>query len=87
LAINTLYFIYNQQVAVDGLSYHLENGIEIIDHVTPGGAAEKAGIRQGDILMTIDSLEVQERLSVYRGKKSGDVSNYGIIRESVNLTV
>ncbi|MBM3435136.1 MAG: PDZ domain-containing protein [Bacteroidetes bacterium] len=80
IVTNTLYFIFKQQEGIDYQSNHWENGLFIIDYVTPGGAAEKAGIRPGDILVTVDSMDVIEWSSIYRGTKAGDTSFYGIIR-------
>ncbi len=79
--INTMYFVFNKQVTCDGQSNQWVNGHYIIDHITPGGAAEKAGMQSGDILMTLDSMEVHEWLSVYQGKTVGDTCLYGVIRE------
>jgi signal transduction histidine kinase len=81
IVTNTFYFIYKQQEGIDCQSNHHENGNCVIDYVTPGGAAEKAGIKPGDILVTIDSIEVHEWSSIYRGDKAGDTCYYGIIRD------
>ena len=85
IVCNTIYFIYKQQAGIDCQSNHTENGKCIIDHVTPGGAAAKAGIRPGDILLTIDSIDVREWASVYRGVKAGDTCLYEIIRDGQKM--
>lgn len=80
IVTNTLYFFYKQQEGIDCQSNHVENGSCVIDYVTLGGAAERAGLRPGDILVTIDSIEVHEWSSIYRDTKAGDTCFYGIIR-------
>ena len=85
IVTNTLYVIYKQQAGIDCQSNHRENGKCIIDHVTPGGAAEKAGLRPGDILVTIDSIDVNEWSSIYRGQRAGDTFYYGIIRDGQKI--
>ena len=85
IVTNTLYFIYHKQIGIDCQSNHRENGQCIIDHVIPGGAADKAGIRPGDILVTIDSIDVREWSSIYRGDRAGDTSYYGIIRDGEKI--
>jgi signal transduction histidine kinase len=83
--VNTLYFIYNHQVAVDAQSNQLVNGKCVITYMTPGGASEKAGMMLGDTLLTVDSMEVHEWSNLVRPHKAGDTCIYGVARNGQEI--
>lgn len=83
MTVNTLYFIYRGQQSSDGQS----NNNRIINYVTPGGPADKAGILPGDSLVTVDSMDVSEWSSLYRGDQAGDTAIYGVIRNGQQLSL
>ena len=51
----------------------------------PGGPAEKAGIKQGDVLITVDGREINERRALYellRSHKPGDNVEFRVLRDN-----
>jgi signal transduction histidine kinase len=85
ITVNTLYFIYKHQIPVDGQSNQRVNGKCLITYVTPGGAADNAGMLPGDTLLTVDSFDVHEWSDIYHGEKVGDTCIYGVVRNGQPL--
>jgi signal transduction histidine kinase len=81
IVVNTLYFYYRGHQGADGQS----NTNRVINYVTPGGPADKAGIIPGDSLVTVDSMDVSEWSSLFRGDQAGDTAVYGVIRDGQKL--
>ena len=64
----------------------------VIGGVTPGGPAEKGGMKEGDIIIEVEKQKVKSRQELYREiwkKRPGERISFRILREeeSVNLTV
>jgi len=65
-------------------------GHVVITGVTPSGPAEAAGLKQGDIILTVEHQEVQTRPQLYREvwkKRAGDLINFHVIRGDGSLDV
>ena len=58
ISVNSIYLFYRSQVANDGAGSKIENGKCIITRVQPGSPADNAGLRVGDILLSIDSIPI-----------------------------
>ncbi|MDE0343705.1 MAG: S1C family serine protease [Deltaproteobacteria bacterium] len=66
-----------------GLYSQAMGGHVLITGVTPSGPAEKAGLKQGDIILAVERQEVQTRPQLYREvwkKQAGDVITFRVIR-------
>jgi len=66
------------------LSYTLQDHV-IIAGVMPGSPSEKAGLKQGDLVLTVDGNEVRERRALYdavNNHRPGDVVNLRILRNN-----
>jgi len=85
VSVNTVYFIYKHQISVDGQSNHRINGRSVISHVTPGGAADKAGMLPGDTLITVDGMDVHEWSNINHDVRAGDTCIYGVVRNGQPL--
>jgi S1-C subfamily serine protease len=64
----------------------------VITGVVPGGPAERSGIREGDIIVGVETKEISSRPELYREiwkKKAGEKISFRILREdeSLNLDV
>lgn len=69
--------------------YHLPVGIFILE-VTPGSGADKAGIKKGDILISLADKEVktmQDLDNIKKDYKAGDTVNVTVIREKQEKTL
>ena len=65
-------------------------GHVVITGVTPSGPAEAAGLKQGDIILTVENQEVQTRPQLYREvwkKRAGDLVTFRVIRGDGSLHV
>ena len=85
MTVNTVYFIYKHQTSVDGQSNRRINGKSVISRVTPGGAADNAGILPGDTLITVDGMDVHEWSNIYHDVRVGDTCYYGVVRDGKTL--
>lgn len=64
----------------------------VITGVVPGGPAERSGVREGDIIVGVETKEIRSRPELYREiwkKKVGERISFRILREdeSLNLDV
>jgi S1-C subfamily serine protease len=66
------------------LSYTLQDHV-VIAGVMPGSPSEKAGLKQGDLVLTVDGNDVRERRALYDAVNNhppGDVVNLRILRNN-----
>lgn len=62
----------------------------IVSQVTPGGPAEKAGIRQGDVIIAVNGERIEEMRELPRviaGIEAGDTASIEIWRDGREMTV
>lgn len=60
----------------------------IITQIVPGGVTDKAGVKEGDILLKIDSKEFQtpqQAMNIINPKKAGEFATYLLERDSVQF--
>jgi hypothetical protein len=85
---NVTYYIF---VPVTGVWLDYDNQIPntaIIHSLNPGGPGEKAGLRVGDVIVTIDGRAIKDLNSpVHFPKKPGDVEVYVVQRGQQILTI
>ncbi|MDE0354489.1 MAG: S1C family serine protease [Deltaproteobacteria bacterium] len=73
-----------------GLYPQALGGHVLVTGVTPSGPAEKSGLQQGDIILTVEGQEVQTRPQFYRElwkKRAGDIITFHVIRGDGSLDV
>ena len=59
ITVNSVYLYFKYQIPEDTSTYRYENGQVIYDYIEPGGEDEKAGIKSGDILLSINSVPIE----------------------------
>jgi signal transduction histidine kinase len=84
--INILYLVYKLQRPENGLACKYKDGQIVIDHVIPKSAAEKAGIKPGDILISNKSL-INEDWSGVQPVKAGDTITVDILRNGQPMSI
>ncbi len=90
IVVNTIYFIYRYKAAVDGTGFIFQNGKCLITSIAPGGPAEKAGLRNGDIILAIDTMRVfnaSQVLHCYDISQAGDTLIYTIQRNHTKIEI
>jgi S1-C subfamily serine protease len=75
-----------------GLYSQLMGGHIVVAGVVPGGPAEKSGLKEGDIILKVETQEIRSRAELYREmwkKKPGERISFRILRddESLDLAV
>ncbi len=65
--------------------YHSEDGVRAVTKVHPGSPAEKAGFREGDVLLALNGVTLNEANedkihSIRKGLKPGDTVTYNVKR-------
>ena len=73
-----------------GLHPQALGGHVVVTGVTPSGPAEKSGLKQGDIILTVEGQEVQTRPQLYREvwkKRAGDPITFHLIRGDGSLDI
>ena len=73
-----------------GLYPQALGGHVVVTGVTPSGPAEKSGLKQGDIILTVEGQEVQTRPQLYREvwkKRAGDAITFHVIRGDGSLDI
>ena len=84
--INILYLVYKLQRPENGFAYKYKDDQIVVDYVMPNGAADKAGIKTGDILASDKSLTHEDWTGI-QGVKAGDTVNVKILRNGQPLTL
>jgi len=80
----------NPEMPVLGIGMAAMRGVEgvIVDTVVPRSPAAAAGVRPGDLIISIDGSEVadaKELLTILAKKQAGDVVKIGVTRDRKNL--
>jgi hypothetical protein len=71
-------------------NYESEDGGVLVDGVTPGGPAEKAGIKEGDLIVAIAGETIKNistYMTVMSRQKSGSPVEVTILRQNQRLTL
>jgi S1-C subfamily serine protease len=66
------------------LSYTLRDHV-VIAGVMPGGPGEKAGLKQGDVVLSVDGRDISERRALYEAllkHRPGDTINFTLMRNN-----
>jgi serine protease Do len=66
------------------LSYTLREHV-VIAGVMPGGPGEKAGLQQGDLVITVDGNDINERRALYESLRNhgpGDMVKFKVLRNN-----
>jgi signal transduction histidine kinase len=84
--VNVLYLVYKLQRPESGAVLSSENGQWIYKHIVPEGAADKAGIKQGDVLISVNSYTTEEWMRIQKCK-AGDTVTVSISRNDQLITV
>ena len=63
--------ILQQGEEADGLGLHLSGGVPPVSvvYVSPGGQAEQAGVKIGDIVLEVNGLNCQKKVEIAKLKK------------------
>src|SRR4051812_41993431 len=67
----------------DGVLWRSLNGAVVAAEIAPGTAAERAGIKRGDILLTIDGhevLDVPDVVNILHASRAGQALHYLVAR-------
>jgi len=82
IAVNTIYLFYKGKISDDGFGYESINGNwVVVANYDPTGAGYIAGIRPGDLVISIDSIPIQKYLDGSYSVHAGDSVSYQIIRD------
>ncbi|MBI4926754.1 MAG: PDZ domain-containing protein, partial [Anaerolineae bacterium] len=88
LFYNLAYYIF---VPVTGVWLDFDEralNTAVIDRLNPGGPGEKAGLRVGDVVLSIDGRPIRNlNMPVHQPKKAGEIEIYTVRRGEVTQTI
>jgi signal transduction histidine kinase len=87
IIVNSVYMYWKCHVPDDGLSYDLKNGQWIVVNYHPNSPGYSAGIRRGDIILSVNSKPFATWLDGYQGKRTGDTGNYQVLRANRHIQI
>jgi S1-C subfamily serine protease len=71
-------------------NYESEDGGVLVDGVTPGGAAEKGGVKDGDVIVEIGGKPVKNiggYMTAMSGQKAGTATEVVVMRKGQKVTL
>jgi signal transduction histidine kinase len=80
--VHSINFFYLFTTPVSGERLKFVNGHYIIDYVEPDRPVEKAGIKSGDTIITLNSFKIEEWITGKHVPKVGDTLTYRILRNN-----
>ncbi len=89
IVVNIIYLVNMYQVRFVDIDYKFEKGKCIISEVSAWGPAQRAGLKTGDIVLTIDSIPVSGAEQLYCTlylQEAGDTLTCKIVRNNEELT-
>jgi signal transduction histidine kinase len=90
IVVNTIYLINMYRFAYIGAGYEFENGKGVITIIAAGSPAEKAGLQNGDFIISINNITLTEPAQFYHivdFLKVGDIVAYKILRNNKEFAV
>jgi signal transduction histidine kinase len=87
IIVNSLYLYYKHKVPYDSSKFIYENGRLVYDFITPGSPDDKAGIKKGDVLISINSIPADIWGSGVYGSFATDKLNLRILRDNQEFVV
>jgi len=87
IIVNSVYLFYKGQEPADGLCYEQKNGQWVVINYDQESKGYKAGIRPGDIIVSVNSKPFDTWLDGYQGKRAGDSGIYHIIRDKREIQI
>jgi signal transduction histidine kinase len=87
IIVNSLYLYYKHKVPYDSSKFRYENNRLVYEYITPGSPDDKAGIKKGDILISINSVLAEIWISGVYGSFSTDKLNLRILRNNKEFDV
>jgi signal transduction histidine kinase len=84
---NTVFIFNRSRMPQGDADNRNENGYIIFDNVKPGGTSEKAGLKNGDTVISVNSVPVMDWIQGYRDQKAGDTLRVVVLRNNANLTI
>ncbi|MBE0648963.1 MAG: hypothetical protein IH596_14420 [Bacteroidales bacterium] len=85
--VNTSYFFFRHQIPRSGETIKYEKGYYIYDYIKPGSTVDKAGIRPGDTLVSVNSIPVDNWQSGPYYLAPGELYIAGILRHNKQIEV
>jgi len=85
IVVNVIYLVNMYQVRFVDIEYKFEKGKCIISEMSAWGPTQRAGLKTGDIVLSIDSIPVSgpEQLYSYLNQRAiGDTLTYKILRNN-----
>ena len=74
--------VYRARMPEGGEIIKFENGYYLFDYVRPGSPVDEAGIKQGDTLISMNSMPIEEWEALNYRPKPGDTIINGVLRNN-----
>jgi len=86
IVVKTTWVFLTYQTPVDGIRAELRNEQAVVSHIEPAGPADKAGLRLGDIVISVDSMALGEFCNT-RYPEMGETVLYRIVRDGKEMII
>ncbi|TRZ74245.1 MAG: hypothetical protein D4R97_04315 [Bacteroidetes bacterium] len=87
IMVNSVYMFYKTHVPADGLGYNFEKGNWIVVAHYPKSPGYYAGIRPGDVILSVNKKPFSTWMDGYQGKRAGDAGIYQILRNNKEIQI
>ena len=87
VTVNSVYLYHRFRMPATGDECEIRDFGLLITSVTPGGAADLAGIRQGDTVKSINTVFPDEEYLNVNRHFAGDTVNYGVLRNGNEVVI
>jgi hypothetical protein len=87
IVVKTTWIFLTYQTPVDGILAEIRNGKAVVSDIEQGGPADKSGLRVGDMVISVDSMDIGKFYYTRYPPEIGETAVYRIVRDGKEMSI